>query len=1419
MARRPPPVLAPLPEAAPSTQGAASEGAPSAVEPRSYTLVEHLGTGATSEVWSAVGDASGRPVVLKLGKRQEHAATLAAEALVAALAGSPRLPELVALGTVRVHGRTAELASAGRPFVAFAEEPSSHPLTVPLSEDPSLALLVARDVGEALADLHGLGFAHGDVKPANVLTSGRHAKLIDLGLAGPAHRDELGGATPRYIARGDKSLGDAKARDLLALGLLLAELASPAVAAAADPLPVARALPLPEPLSALTAALLAPEPGARPSARWVHHFAANALGASLERGGMVPGHDGERRVRAAYLRVRRHELGRAASVGAHVARWASQSVEHHRAARAMCAAAGVPTPAAFTEDALFELAPLGELDRQRWLVSLVGSAASSWPLEPFVRLEEPELGAALSELARTLRPEVWTLRDVEAALARDASPSARAVDASLDDPASAAALALRLSRIPPDWSAVEAVERAGAVAPEPLLFAAAHALRLAGQTGRARSLLRASRDVGAGAPIVADILRRSGDTERAAEIALAALRDGNDRDGGARACLARIRYDEGRLDDAAAILGPVAEHAATAEVAALVCAARGQVGDARAVAERGYALAENAEARARLSATLAYVERAADAERSLALYRAAAEHAVQAGAVLEEASYRTGEAALAVDLGELDRALDAARRAALLWEEVLDRPAMSARAWLAEAAAYAAVQASHEAIQAAERAIVRARECGDPRAEAYAHWAIADVAPPGSTLGRDAATRAAALVGPAEDDAIQAAARLLRHAPEALDEARRRRLDDACRHAAPRPAGAHARVSWWSARAEERERGGLDPTDHDDVRRVIAELCALADTEAPIDSVGRAMHVGRLLAAALGDTDASARLEARRARAAERVITGTRRHLADARERCLWIRRHEDARGLEPAHAIDLRQLVLALSERSSLRRLLDRVLDVLIMWTGAERGLLLLQARDATLVPHAARNLGRADLQREQVVLSTSLAERALSTGEPVIAIDAMEELASSYESVHALKLRSVLVLPLSAHGEVLGVVYLDDRLRRGAFGDQQLAWAQAVAPVAALAIADARRQLELERAVKRAEHASFKLEEALAHKETALALAERELERQGHAERPHGRHPDIIGASEPMAQLLRLTERVAQSDVPVLLLGESGSGKELVARAMHRESPRRDRPFVSENCGALPETLLESALFGHVKGAFTGAHRTRVGLFEAADEGSLFLDEIGEMSLGMQTKLLRVLEDGMVRPVGSTRSRKVDVRVIAATHRDLDAMVAAGTFREDLFYRLNVISLLVPPLRERRSDIPLLVEHLLAKHGADRGVRATDGALRVLSQFDWPGNVRQLENEVRRALLLADDVIDVHHLSIVATAPPEEPDESLDVRTRIDRLECDLVGRAMELTGGNQTRAAKLLGVSRYGLHKMMKRLGIEPGARRSG
>jgi transcriptional regulator with PAS, ATPase and Fis domain len=301
------------------------------------------------------------------------------------------------------------------------------------------------------------------------------------------------------------------------------------------------------------------------------------------------------------------------------------------------------------------------------------------------------------------------------------------------------------------------------------------------------------------------------------------------------------------------------------------------------------------------------------------------------------------------------------------------------------------------------------------------------------------------------------------------------------------------------------------------------------------------------------------------------------------------------------------------------------------------------------------------------------------------------------------------------------------------------------------------------------------------------------------------------MVGRTEAMQQVFRLVDRVADAMVPVVVHGESGTGKELVARALHQAASRHRGPFVAENCGAVPETLLESVLFGYAKGSFTGADRARPGLFEAADGGTIFLDEVGEMSPAMQAKLLRVLQEGEVRRIGETAARRVDVRVIAASNRDLAALVEAGTFRRDLFYRIHVVQIRLPALRERVGDIPMLARHFLALHASRPVPSIHPAAMRRLVAYAWPGNVRELENEMRRCLALAGDRIGVEDLSpaIASCREVVEDPDDLRLRPRAERLERELIARALERSEGNQTRAAELLGLSRFGLQKKLRRL----------
>jgi two-component system response regulator PilR (NtrC family) len=312
------------------------------------------------------------------------------------------------------------------------------------------------------------------------------------------------------------------------------------------------------------------------------------------------------------------------------------------------------------------------------------------------------------------------------------------------------------------------------------------------------------------------------------------------------------------------------------------------------------------------------------------------------------------------------------------------------------------------------------------------------------------------------------------------------------------------------------------------------------------------------------------------------------------------------------------------------------------------------------------------------------------------------------------------------------------------------------------------------------------------------------------------------LVGRSSVMRDLLHLLETVASTSSTVLITGETGTGKELAARAIHHNSPRRANRFVALNCSAIPETLLEAELFGHVRGAFTGAVGNRQGRLEQAHKGTLFLDEVGTMSPALQAKLLRVLQEREFERVGDSHTIKIDVRVIAATHSDLARMVAEGTFREDLFYRLNVIPVQLPPLRDRREDIPLLVQHFLQKLGPDSGrpnVTVSQDALRRLMAYPWPGNVRQLENVVERALAFSQGrtQIDVQDLSPdiqsqVAGAEGSDmwfPDEGVDFESYIEGVELALIRRSLERTQGNKRQAAKLLNLKRTTLIEKLKRL----------
>ncbi len=1363
------------------------------------------GTGSTSHVWRARHAGTGLIAALKVGRPGRDAAE--------ALAREAEILSRVA----RRWGPAFLGAGPGFIAIEWVDGDPVDPLVVALAERERLATVLAHAVGRALEELHQAGIHHGDVKPQNVLwapstpsrdaASDRGATLIDLGLAvdgrsGGANASSALGGTPRYASPELRERGEGgPAADLWALGVLIAEVLDLDVARSANPRAAVAAWGRGAGSEAArwAEALLTAAPGGRPSAGWIAGRAARHLRLSPD--GEEAGRARSEGVRRAYLALRARDIVPGAVVSPAIGQPTRGWLEEAVALAERMAPSGVRVASA--------IEPLGAVGRARWLVALVGPSAAAWPLTTGdgETRSEAHLATRATALARTREPASWTLEDV---LERE-SASVAAWDVA-PGPERVARLVRELARpVPrPEALAIAEDEVGGAGSPT-LALQLASALARAGQTGRAWVALHDARGADVEA-LRAEISRRRGDVEaaRAAAERAVAADDPAARWSG-QATLARLAWDAGDLDGAELLLH-AAHGPAAAEVRALVAWRRGAWDAGLGIADQALAESPDGEAQSRLEGVRGLLELARGGVLpALRAFGRAVELATRAGAVVDEATYLTSEAAAAVDAGALASALSSATRAALLWER-LGRPERAARAWLARAGALATVGALHAADEAAVEARARGLESGDLHAVSYARWAQVEVRAPGDEQARAWAVEAAErLSGAAAEDELRANARVLVWAPEAIDA---RRVAEGDRAALQ--ASVPARWEWWGARARAGLSGSHASQAGDD-GVVLGALLALVELPAPLGSRGPALDAAVGLATRMGDGAAARRFELARAAAARVLREGTPVELRSSLASVAWARESApDAMDVAfaPAQVAQLEAIIRALSARERLRPLLEQVLDTMVLWAGVERGLLLLRAPDGRLVPRAARNLARHDLVGEQLALSQTIARRAIETGDAVVATDAFSTLGEAHASVHALRLRSVLAVPLLARGEALGVVYLDDRVRRGAFGPRELAWVRVVASQAAMAIADARDAVLLRRAVRRAERARARVEAMLGERDTELQVTRTQLELVRDGRESRYKYDEIAGRSEPMRELLRMVDRVTASDVPVLVVGESGTGKELVARAIHVNGPRARRAFVSENCASVPETLLESTLFGHVRGAFTGASSTRAGLFDVADGGTLFLDEIGEMSLGMQSKLLRVLQDGDVRAVGAERSRKVDVRVIGATHRDLEAMVADGRFREDLFYRLNVVTLRLPALRERSEDIPLLVEHLVRKHSKGATVKVARAAMAKLASFPWPGNVRQLENEVRRALVLGDGEIDVATLSddVVRGGPSAARGSGLDLRSRVDALESELLVEALQKTRGNQTRAAELLGLSRFGLQKMVKRLGVK-------
>jgi transcriptional regulator with GAF, ATPase, and Fis domain len=456
------------------------------------------------------------------------------------------------------------------------------------------------------------------------------------------------------------------------------------------------------------------------------------------------------------------------------------------------------------------------------------------------------------------------------------------------------------------------------------------------------------------------------------------------------------------------------------------------------------------------------------------------------------------------------------------------------------------------------------------------------------------------------------------------------------------------------------------------------------------------------------------------------------------------------------------------LIHQRDLGELLEALMDAVIGITNADKGFLVLLEGD-TIDVKVARNLNRENIADAVSQLSDSIIAKVVRSRKPVIVSDAMrDDEFSAAKSVMQLKVSSVICVPLLDRGRLLGLIYVGNDSIRDLFQQDTLRILTVFASQASLIVAN------------------------------ALLLNELRIDNKRLSERlEQYRFGEIVGTSPPMQQVFRKVEKIAVTDISVLITGETGTGKELIAREIHNRSPRAGKPFVTINCGAIPENLLESELFGHVKGAFTGAIANKQGKFQAADGGTLFLDEIGEMPIELQVKILRALQERVVYRVGDTRPETCDIRILAATNRDLDKEIAAGRFREDLYYRLNVVNVDLPPLRQRGEDVLVIARYLLSRYAREYDVKVkglSPNAAVAIRKHAWPGNIRELENRIKKAIVLSESsVIGPDDLGLTGDVLPQ----ILTLAEAKDKFQREYINEVLALNNGNRTKTARDLGV----------------------
>ncbi len=634
--------------------------------------------------------------------------------------------------------------------------------------------------------------------------------------------------------------------------------------------------------------------------------------------------------------------------------------------------------------------------------------------------------------------------------------------------------------------------------------------------------------------------------------------------------------------------------------------------------------------------------------------------------------------------------------------------------------------------------------------------------------------------------------------------------------APPNEPGAHGSDGRWDGESDQGADLAAEDAQLDlELGRSALDAEALRRRAADLRSRGRDDRAARVLlglAARVADEQAE-----NDARAADECFAACARGLAPAEQTHLrrallgipdpWpedLIAHERRRSapeddeMEVIGLLDINRRLLA---QEDLRSLLGTIVEQSLQASGAQRGFLILE-EDGELKVDTALDSRRGDLEAPDVEVSGSVLREALEKMRPIRVSNAVDDpqLGAAPSVIH-LELRSILCVPFEVQAGLRGVIYVDHRLREAAFDARVERMLSLLANQAALAILQVRRMEEIRRLNR-------ELGRQVARKDSELKNAAAALRRANLPTPGAG----LIGESAPMRDVRRLLERAATSDLPVLVSGPSGSGKELAARALHELGPRRDGPFVSENCAALPPSLIEAELFGARRGAYTGADRDREGLFERAHGGTLFLDELGELPLDLQAKLLRVLETREVRRIGDDKQRKVDVRLVAATNRDLALEVNEKRFRADLYYRLNGLSVVMPSLAERPEDIPALIDHCLrlsAEPGAPPRTIAPAVVTRLCRRA-WPGNVRELFNEVARLLVMSEgDVVDpelVRTSQTLAAAPATG-----GAVRKLDELEKEAILHALDAAAGDKRKAAEWLGISRAKVYQRLKDWGL--------